>query len=165
MLNSLYNLKIPSIAAVGGLADCDGVELALATDLRVFAAGASIRRPESLSGIHRLREIIGERLALQMMVLDQQIDGTQAKSSGLCQRVVYAEKGEKAKTAVLEESLTLAMEICKGGPLAINAALRSVRSATSKAEREQYDVVLQTQDRKRGLAAFLAKEKPVFQGN
>lgn len=165
MLNSLCNLKIPSISAVGGLADCDGVELALATDLRVFSAGASICRPESLSGIHRLRGIIGESLALEMMVLDKRMYGLESYSRGLCQRVVHAAKGELAKKAVLDESLKLAVEICKGGPLAINAALRAVRTATSKAERTQYDVVLQTQDRNRALAAFLTKEKPVFQGN
>ncbi|MCJ1423964.1 hypothetical protein MMC29_001851 [Sticta canariensis] len=165
VLNSLCNLKIPSISAVGGLTDCDGVELALATDLRVFSAGVSICRPESLSGIHRLRGIIGEPLALEMMVLDKRMDSMEAYSRGLCQRVVYAPKGEKAKIAVLDESLKVAVEICKGGPLAINAALKAVRTATPKAEREQYNVVLQTKDRNRALAAFLTKEKPVFQGN
>lgn len=165
VLNSLCNLEIPSISAIGGLADCDGAELALTTDFRVFSAGASICRPGSLIGIHRLRGIIGETLALDMMVLDKRMSGTEAYSRGLCQRVVYAAKGQRAKLAVLDESLKLAAEICEGGPLAINAALRSVKSATSKAERNQYDVVLQTQDRNRALAAFLAKEKPVFQGN
>lgn len=149
-----------------------GLELALATDVRVFSSSTYVSLPETRIGIipgaggtHRLREIIGVPRALEMILTGRRLSPTIAYSNGLCQRMVKASPGPESRDAVLAESLKCAREICEGGPLAVGAALRAVKGGTLRDEEREYDFVVQTKDRNRALEAFINKVKPEFKGN
>lgn len=172
-LKSLTSLNVPSMSAVAGPAHGGGLELALATDIRVFTTQAVVSLPETRLGIipgaggtYRLGEIIGKSLALELILTGRAISGSEAYSYGLCQRLVKVPAGaKKGHNTVLNKAIQIAEEICAGGPLAVQAALRAVKAGTADAESSEYQVVLKTEDRKRALAAFLVKEKPKFHGN
>lgn len=200
-LSTLSNLNIPTISAVAGDAHGGGLELALATDLRVFSTTAKVSLPETRLGIipgaggtYRLRSIIGESRALDLILTGRKLTGADAYSIGLCQRIVRAPPGkswdivhqrvhnpavidsgkrqetllevsQESRAAVLEESFNLAQMICEGAPLAINAALAAVKVGTKAAEEERYADVMGTRDRDRALEAFPKKEAPKFKGD
>lgn len=92
---------MPTIAAVGGHAHGGGLELALATDLRVFSTAAIVSLPETRLGIipgaggtHRLPLTIGRSRALEMVLTGRKLSGTEAYSWGLCERLVEAPPGK-----------------------------------------------------------------------
>lgn len=88
-----------------------------------------------------------------------------AHSYGLCQHMIVASPGLASREAVLGESLKYAREICEGAPRAVGAALRAVKGGTLRDEEREYNLVVHTQDRKRGLEAFSMKVKPEFRGH
>ncbi|MCJ1268436.1 hypothetical protein MMC22_008324 [Lobaria immixta] len=172
VFQSLSCLHVPTISAVGGAAVGGGLELALATDVRVFSSSANVSLPETRIGIipgaggtYRLREIIGEPRALEMILTGRRVWGPLAYSYGLCQRLVKALPGHESRVAVLAESIKRAREICEGAPLAVGAAMRAVKGSTLRVEEREYHSVLLTKDRNRALAAYVHKVAPEFKGD
>jgi methylglutaconyl-CoA hydratase len=71
----------------------------------------------------------------------------------------------------LLEVINWAEPILNGAPLAIRAALRAMRGASTRElthglalERAAYEQCLNSEDRREALAAFAEKRKPVFTG-
>lgn len=150
------------------------MELALAITLRVFASTATVGLPETRLGIipgaggtYRLKRLIGEAQALELILSGRRINGREASELGICQRVqdtdqipTEAEKREDTLGAAVE----LAQEICQGGPAAVGAALRAVKGGSEEVEGREYEGVVGTGDRDGALKAFGEKRKPVFRG-
>jgi methylglutaconyl-CoA hydratase len=90
---------------------------------------------------------------------------------GLTDRLVEVNE-EEAKTPgvarekILKQAISLANDICEGGPGAIRAALQAVNGWQSgeEGENKAYDMVLPTADRTEALTAFGEKRKPMFKG-
>jgi len=176
----IETLPVPTIAALHAPAFGGGLELALATHLRVFASSATVALPETrlailpgAGGTHRLPGIIGLSRARDMILTGRRVGAAEAYFFGLCDRLVEiqdakseAELLSMGRTKVLEESISLAKEICDGGPVAIRQALRAVNgwARGQEAESEAYDVVVKTRDRDEALLAFKEKRRPVFKG-
>lgn len=83
-------LPMPVIAAVDGYALGGGAELAYAADLRVATPRARFGNPETGLGIiaaagasWRLRDLVGESLALELLLTGRVIDGEEAYRAGL----------------------------------------------------------------------------------
>lgn len=78
--------------------------------------------------------------------------------------------GEGTKTAselregVLSEAVAMAMDICRGAPLATDAALKALGNPSELKEKEFYGGLLKTEDRMEGLRAFEEKRDVVFKG-
>ncbi len=167
----LSSLSRPIIAAVRGDALSVGLELALACDVRISGEGARFGLPEaslglipSCGGTQRLPRVVGRAKALQMMLLGEVIDATEALRCGLVSRVV-PDHGVDA------EVLALAERIASRGPLAVRyakeAILRGMEMPLEQALRFETDltVILQTtDDRAEGVRAFLDKREPRFKG-
>ena len=167
----LSNLSRPVIAAVKGEALSAGLELALACDVRICGESARFGLPETSLGLlpmaggtQRLPRIVGRAKALQMILLGEVIDATEALRCGLVSRVV-------ADDRVDDEALALAETIAARGPLAVRyakeAVLRGMEMPLEQALRFETDltVILQTtEDRAEGVRAFLEKREPHFKG-
>ena len=113
---------------------------------------------------------------MEMILTGRFITGGQAWEMGMCEKLVpvdqtasengateigqYAEKRE----AVLEAALGTAIQICNGAPGVTGPAMRAVKAGNEEAENEQYNNILDTEDRLEALAAFYEKRKPVFRG-
>ena len=161
-----------TIAAVAGYALGGGCELALACDFRVASPTARFGQPEILLGIipggggtQRLTRLVGPARAKDLVLTGRQVDVDEAVRIGLVDRV--AGDGESA----LDAALAWAAELAAGPVQAHAAAKRAVDAGLDLTLDEALDVeaqlfmdVFSTADAATGVQAFLAKEKPVFEG-
>ena len=93
---------------------------------------------------------------------DAEMAGTDNQGSGT--KEVEKKLLGKAKVDTLDAAAKLAGEICEGGPLALRGVIRACGQG-AKAEGEEYETVLQSQDRDEALVAFREKRKPVYKGS
>ena len=169
--SSLAGVEIPIIAAINGDATDQGLELALACDLRVAARGARLgfSRPDAGTlpwdgGTQRLPRLVGRALALEMLLTGRLVEAEEARSVGLVNAVV--EPG--ALMSTVEET---AREIAEGAPIAARyvkeAVLKGMDLGLDQGLRLEADlsILLQsTSDRAEGLRSFLEKRQPRFKG-
>lgn len=101
----LSQLPVPTLAAVEGVAVGGGLELALATDLRISGMGALFGLPETslaiipgAGGTQRLPRLIGVARAKELIFTGRRIDATTALDYGLVQHVV--EQGQAESKAI-----------------------------------------------------------------
>ncbi|MEO7039955.1 MAG: enoyl-CoA hydratase-related protein [Candidatus Elarobacter sp.] len=167
----LWSIGIPSIAAVRGLALGGGLELAMSCDLMIVAEDARLGQPEinlgvmpGAGGTQRLTRAVGKTLATEMVLLGRELSGRDAEAHGLANRCVPAER-------VVPVALEAAAAIAAKAPLAVRAAKRAIAQAYEQTlhaalldERRAFFALLQTGDAHEGVAAFLGKRKPTWQG-
>jgi enoyl-CoA hydratase len=159
--STVRGFPAPTIAAVEGFALAGGLELALACDLIVAAAGARLGLPEVTRGImpgggatKALPGLIGSARARDLIFTGRQVDAETALSWGLVARL--AEPGLAAETA-----LGLATEIARNAPLAVRASKRSLEGGD---ELEAYWSCIPSNDQREGVSAFVEKREPRFRG-
>ncbi len=170
-LLSLEELPKPAIAAVRGFALGGGLELALACDFRYLAEDARVGLPEIKLGIfpgaggtQRLPRLVGVGRAREMIYSGRHIKAAEALAIGLADKVVPADD-------LLPAAMEYAAVLAKGATVAIGAAKRAINATLGMSmknglavEGSGFNACLATEDAKEGLAAFLAKRDPAFQG-
>lgn len=99
LFERVHRLPMPTVAAIDGYALGGGAELAYACDVRIATSRVRFANPEPDLGIiagagatWRLRELVGEPLAKQVLLAGFQIESDRALSSGLVAEIV--ESGE-----------------------------------------------------------------------
>lgn len=124
----IANLEIPTIAAIQGAATGGGLELAMACDLRVIAAEASVGVPEvrlgvvpGAGGTQRLAQLAGRNVALRLLLRGEIIKGEEAHRLGIAE--FCAPRAE-----VQDRSLKLAQEIAQWPRPALIANKACVRA-------------------------------------
>ncbi len=159
----------PVVAVLGGEASGAGLELLLACDVRVAAAGACFSMPAGTmphaGATQRLPRLVGRARAAELLLLGEAIDAATALAWGL---VNVVEADAAAAQAVAGR---LAASIASRGPLAVRyakeAVLRGLDMPLDQALRYETDltIILQTTaDRAEGVDAFLQKRPPRFTG-
>jgi enoyl-CoA hydratase/carnithine racemase len=98
-IDTVAGARFVTIAVLNGLALGGGLELALACDLRIAAAGITLGLPESrvgafpgAGGTQRLPRLIGVSRALQLMLSGEPVSSEYALSIGLVNEVVAPEE-------------------------------------------------------------------------
>lgn len=106
----LAALPVPTVASVHGWAIGAGFELALACDLRVVAADATLGLPETRMGVvpdvggnGRLAALVGAGRAKELILTSAMIDGTRAGALGIANRVAPAADLPAATDALVAE--------------------------------------------------------------
>jgi len=169
MFEALWNFPVPIIAAVEGFAYAGGCELALGTDFIVASETAEFAVKEITRGImpgggglHRLARTIGVRRASEMIYTGRAIKVDQAYEWGLANRVVPVGHA-------LPVALDIANEIVASAPMAVRAAKVAINrgmdcdSRTAYAlDIAAYNVLIGSEDRLEGIAAFNEKRKSVW---
>ncbi|KAJ3102921.1 hypothetical protein HDU96_009466 [Phlyctochytrium bullatum] len=168
--SELETLPVPTISAIDGAALGGGLEVALATDIRVAGAGAKLGLPETrlaiipgAGGTQRLPRIIGIPKAKELVFTARVLNAQDALSYGL---VNYAVEG-----SAYEKAIALAREILPSGPVAVKMAKQAIDKGTQldmasglAFEQTCYAQVIPTEDRLEGLRAFKEKRTPVYKG-
>jgi enoyl-CoA hydratase len=161
----------PIIAAVDGLATAGGCELVLAADLVVASERSSFGLAEvkrnliaSAGGLFRLPRAIGRAVAMEMILTGDPLDARRAYELGMINRVVPIE-------AVIETASEIASKIAASAPLAVWASRRIVLSSAFESDErlikmtnDEFGAILQSEDTKEGLSAFIEKRQPNWQG-
>jgi enoyl-CoA hydratase len=171
MFTALRRCATPLIAALEGYALGGGLELALACDLVIAGADATLGQPEirvgvipGAGGTQRLLRILGKYRALSLLLTGDTITGAEAFTQGLVSEAVPA--GE-----ALQRSLTIAEKILKMPPLAVRATLELVDTgadlpldAALLLERKAFQILFDSADQTEGMTAFLEKRRPTYEG-
>jgi enoyl-CoA hydratase/carnithine racemase len=161
-----------TIAAINGHALGGGYEIALACDVRIAAEGRyRIGLPEvtlgllpGTGGTQRLPRLIGRGRALLLMTTGTSVTPDEAERLGMVDRLVSAEE-------LVDHVREVATTIAQGAPLAIAATKRAVHEGADRplaeglqVELEQLAPLFASQDGQEGMAAFLEKRPPNYQG-
>jgi enoyl-CoA hydratase/3-hydroxyacyl-CoA dehydrogenase len=159
---------IATIAAVNGLAFGGGCELSMACDVRIAARSALFGQPEiklgiipGFGGTQRLPRLVGANKALEMNLVGDPMGAEEAFEFGLVNRVVEDHE-------LLDTALSWARKLAQAAPLALEQIKRvSAAGELDKGiddEKRAFAEVFASADAKEGIAAFLGKRAPNFQG-
>jgi enoyl-CoA hydratase/carnithine racemase len=168
-INQLARMQFPTIAALNGMVLGGGLELALACDLRLAAEHAILGLPEvglgvipGAGGTQRLPRLIGPARAKELIFTARRITADTALAWGLVSQVTIA-------ADLLQAATELAAEIARRSPLAlahakaaIDVGLESSLEQGLRYETAAIRAALDSEDYRIGLAAFAAKEEPLF---
>ena len=168
---AIATLNVPVIASINGDAIGNGLELALACDIRISADGANFALPgtsfgfiPSGGGTQRLPRIIGRGKALEMILMAQTIDTDEAFRIGLINRIVPSDDLRQA----VED---LAQKLASKGPISARYAKEAISKGMDmtleqglKLEADLSFLLQTTKDRTEGINAFLEKRTPEFKG-
>lgn len=161
----------PVIAAINGFALGGGCELAMSCHIRYAADTAKLGQPEINLGIipgwggtQRLPRLVGRGRAIELMITGDMLTAEDAKCWGLVNRVFPAAELKDA-------AQKLAQRLANNAPLAIRAILHAVDEGLQvglvkgmDVERAGFVGIVNSEDAKAGIQAFLTKQKPVFKG-
>ncbi|PWN42998.1 ClpP/crotonase [Ceraceosorus guamensis] len=175
---ALEKLEVPSISALDGTALGGGLELALATDVRVAGPGAKLGLTETRLGIIpgaggtlRLTRQVGTSRAKDLIFSARILDGRTALEFGLVEHYAPAQDKEHEGDEALNLSVQLARSMAANGPLALRAAKAAIdrslgidNEAALDWERACYDRLMDSNDRQEGLRAFAEKRAPRYTG-
>ena len=171
LADALLHTDIPVIAAVNGVAVGWGMELAILADIRVASDRARfgelfVKRGLNCDapGLGRLAQLVGRERTAELLFTGRIIDAQEAREIGLVSRVVPHEE-------LLPTAHALATEIAENPPLAVQAMKRGLRLALDPDWHEVGTFVsaslaelFRTADHREGVAAFLEKREPHYQG-
>lgn len=161
--------SIPVIAAINGYALGGGFELALACHIRVADTVAQMGLPESSLGLipgyggtQRLPRIIGRAKAIELMCSGEMIHATFAKELGIVSYVttpgLEVRKSIELVEKMTQNASTSVSKILKATLVSINQPEDGYR-----VERESFAKLLQSDNAREGMSAFIEKRKPEFE--
>jgi 2-(1,2-epoxy-1,2-dihydrophenyl)acetyl-CoA isomerase len=168
---AIHEMEKPVIAAVNGVAAGGGCNLALACDIRIASETARFAQVFTRRGLHPdwggiyfLPRLVGYAKAAELIMSGETVDAAEALRLGLVNRVVPA---DELGTATKE----LAGRIARNAPLPIAFAKRGLQrfghwDLAQALDYEVYvlEILRRSRDVSEGIAAFLGKRDPDFEG-
>lgn len=171
-MQALMRLDAPVIAAVQGYATGGGgfgmvcaVDIVIAGESAKFLAGATkVGMAPDAGTTATLPAIVGQRRAMEILMLNPTMSANEAKDLGIVNRVVPDD-------VIMEEAMSIAAELAGGPPLAQAAVKREVRNHTKlpveavfTEEARTVSELSGTDDALEGLASMIEKRPPSFTG-
>jgi len=173
LVKAMINCGVPVIAAIDGICVGAGAIIAMTADLRIGtpeAKTAFLFTRVGLAGCDMgacaiLPRIIGQGRAAELMYTGRSMSAEEGERWGFFNRLVEGD-------ALLDEATELAARIAAGPNFAHMMTKTMLAQEWSmsieqaiEAEAQAQAICMQTGDFKRAFDAFVAKEKPVFEGN
>ncbi|QCK86322.1 enoyl-CoA hydratase family protein [Phreatobacter aquaticus] len=173
LVKAMRHCPQPIIAAVDGICAGAGAIVAMASDLRIGtprAKTAFLFVRVGLAGADMgacaiLPRIIGQGRASELLYTGRSMSAEEADKWGFFNKVVSPDD-------VLAEAQTLAKELADGPTFAHGITKTCLHQEWSmdidsaiEAEAQAQAICMQTKDYGRAYNAFVAKQKPVFEGN
>jgi len=167
----IASLPQPVIGVINGDAFGQGLELALAADIRLSSDSAHFSLPQINDnetpfdgGTQRLPRLVGRMKALELILHGAEIDSFEAQRIGLVNEVV-------AHQELMAKAVKMAEELAAKGPMALKYAKEAIMKGMDltleqglRLEADLYFLLHTTSDRREGITAFREKRTPVFEG-
>ena len=168
LFNFIENLSTPVIAAVNGFALGGGLELAMASHIRIASTNAKMGLPEvslgvipGYGGTQRLTQLIGKGKANEIVFTAGMLTAEEGLKWGLVNHVVE-------QSELISKAEEIASKILNNSATAIASAIRSINANFEDGvngfdiEIDEFGKCFGTIDFKEGTGAFLEKRKPSF---
>lgn len=162
VFDRIHRLPMPTIALLDGYALGGGAELAYACDFRIGTPTVKIGNPEpglgilaAAGGAWRLRELVGEPLAKEVLLAGRILTGEEAQEVRLLNELAVPEDLEAV-------GHRLADRIARQAPLAVRlskAAFHAPREAHPLIDNVAQAVLFETQEKQDRMTAFLNRRK------
>jgi enoyl-CoA hydratase/carnithine racemase len=173
LVKALLNCGKPIISAIDGVAVGAGAIIAMASDIRIAtpeAQTAFLFTRVGLAGCDMgacamLPRIIGQGRAAELLYTGRAMTAQEGERWGFFNKLIAAD-------GLDQEAMTLARRIAAGPNFAHGITKTQLNQEWSmsleqaiEAEAQAQAICMQTKDFERAYHAFVAKEKPVFEGN
>jgi enoyl-CoA hydratase/carnithine racemase len=173
-IEALERYPYPVVAALPGHAIGGGLELALACDLRIAAAGIRVGMPPaklglvySHTGVQKFLDTVGAARTAELFLVGRNIPVERAQEWGLVNEVVAADD-------LPDAALALASEIAANAPLSLEGNKRVIRELLTARNALPPDVeaalvelrraCFVSEDFREGVRAFGEKRRARWQG-
>lgn len=171
VMDRIERMRVPVIAAVNGFALGGGLELALACDFIYASDTAQLGLVEvslglipGFGGLARLSRRVGNANARELVFTARRIKAEEALRVGLVNKVVPADE-------LIDAAVKSAEIIAEKGPYAVSLTKQILQEGAdtdqrtaNRLEQHSFGLVFGSRDHEEGIAAFLDKRKPTFEG-
>ncbi|GGO71320.1 enoyl-CoA hydratase-related protein [Nocardioides deserti] len=171
IVTTLAGMAKPVVAAVNGVAAGAGASLAFACDLRLVADTAGFNLAFANVGLscdtgasYHLPLLVGRAKALELLYSPRTVPAAEALELGLATSL-------HSPDTLAEEARALAVRLAAGPTVALGSIRRSVAYAAGHTfeeavafESSMMQLTGATEDHRAAVDAFVAKQKPVFEG-
>ena len=171
MVTAIRDIPKPVLCRMNGLAVGAGCSLALACDTIIAAedtylslAFVQIGLMPDAGATFMLPRLIGMARSFELASTGRRISAAEARQIGLVTKAVARESLDEETEKLISyyrHAPTLAIGAMKR---AFNQSMHSNLTQMLETERESQEMLFGTQDVREGIAAFLEKRKPDFQG-
>lgn len=172
LADQLERLPKPTIAAIDGICMGGGLEVALGCDLRVATPQSQFATPEGKLGIipgggatARLPRIVGRGWGMEMLLMGEPIPAERALQIGLITRIVPENKLLDEVRKMADQLASFAPFVPRTMKMMVNFGMEASTAAAQMLEKYAQGALVQTDDAKEGISAFIAKRKPAFKGS
>lgn len=171
VVKTLVASRKVTIAAVRGYCLGGGAELAMVCDIVVTAENANWGFPEISLGCFppvaatALAALVGQKRAAELILTGRTLDGVEAQALGLANYAVHDVQVDSKATVVAEH-------LGKLSPAALAVTKKAIYAWDSihfdkglaRAEKVYLEDLMQTEDAREGILAFLEKRPPRWTG-
>jgi cyclohexa-1,5-dienecarbonyl-CoA hydratase len=169
MFRLLNSLAVPSLALVDGMALGGGCELAVFCDMVIASDRATFGQPEIKVGVFPpvaavlFPHLIGRNRALELLLTGDVIEAAEAKAIGLINKVIPAQSFHEETDEFISKLSSLSGSVVRLTKRAVDRGLHmSVNEGITAVEQLYLSELMQTEDAREGLNAFLEKRQPVW---
>jgi enoyl-CoA hydratase len=168
-LNALAEFPVPVVAMIRGACIGGGLEIAACCDIRLAADDASFGAPINKLGfsmyageLTQVLAAVGPAVASEILLEGRILDAGEAFTKGLLNRVVPA-------STLADEVAACCRRIAQGAPLVARAHKQWIRRLRhgvppTLEEKRASLALIDSDDYREGLNAFLNKRRPQFRG-
>lgn len=167
----IAGIQKPVLAAINGDAIGQGLELALAADLRIAVSTARLGLPQVRLGVmpwdggtQLLPRIVGTPHALMLLFTGAMLDAAEAHRIGLVNRLAEPEHFEETVGQIVDQIASAAPLASRYAKEAIKKGMDGTVEQGLRMEADLNILLHTTSDRAEGIRSFLERRPPSFRG-